>query len=49
MNWIKYDGRIAVVSLKVYIRKILGKLPWMSKIPLQVNGMAAIQKTFKSP
>ena len=27
------------------IGKILGKLPWMSKIPLQGNGMAAIPKT----
>ena len=26
------------------IGKILGKLPWMSKIPLQGNGMAAIPK-----
>ena len=28
------------------IGKILGKLPWMSKIPLQANGMAAIPKPF---
>ena len=26
------------------IGKILGKLPWMSKIPLQGNGMAVIPK-----
>ena len=26
------------------IGKILGKLPWMSKIPIQGNGMVAISK-----
>ena len=30
--------------LKVDIGKILGKFPWMSKMPLQGNGMAAIPK-----
>ena len=30
--------------LKVDIGKILGKFPWMRKIPLQGNGMAAIPK-----
>ena len=30
--------------LEVDIRKILGKFPWMSKIPLQGHGMAAIPK-----
>ena len=33
--------------LKVDIGKILGKLPWMSKIPLQGNGMAAIPKRWE--
>ena len=33
-----------LVCLKVEIGKILGELPWKSKIPLQGNGMAAIPK-----
>ena len=33
-------GKLA--CLKVDIGKILGELPWMSKIPLQGNGMASL-------
>ena len=35
-------GKLAY--LKVDIGKILGKFPWISKVPLQGNGMAAIPK-----
>ena len=35
-------GKLA--CLKVDIKKILGELPWMSKISLQGNGMVAIPK-----
>ena len=38
-------GKLA--CLKVDIGKTLGKLPWMSEIPLQGNGMAAIPKIFE--
>ena len=36
------DGKLAY--LKVDIGKIPGKFPWMSKLPLQGNGMAANPK-----
>ena len=42
VNLKKGIGKLA--CLKVDIGKILGKLPWMSKIPLKGKGMAAISK-----
>ena len=45
MSWTYSVLKLAY--LKVAMGQILGKFPWMSKIPLQGNGMAAIPKIKK--